>query len=79
RYGIGDQVTVNNWDTGVADQVEQIRAGDGSVLLNTRVDQLIQAMATFSAAHDGISWDQSLNQYGDETRAILAANWQKAA
>ncbi|MBF0182512.1 MAG: hypothetical protein HQM03_21050, partial [Magnetococcales bacterium] len=79
RYGNGDQVRIANWDSGAGDQVERIQTEDGSVLLNTRVDQLIQAMATFSASHNGIAWDQALTQYHDETQAILAANWQKAA
>ena len=30
-------------------QTEGVRAGNGQHLLNTQVDQLIQAMATFSA------------------------------
>ncbi|MBF0125607.1 MAG: hypothetical protein HQM02_00195 [Magnetococcales bacterium] len=79
HYGTGDLVTINNWETGAAEQVEQIRAGDGSLLLNTQVDQLIQSMATFQANHNGISWEQSLTWHGEETRAILAANWQMAA
>ncbi|MBF0213594.1 MAG: hypothetical protein HQM00_08520, partial [Magnetococcales bacterium] len=79
RYGSGDRVRIENWENGEADQVERIQAGDGSVLRNNQVDQLIQAMAIFSASHDGISWEQSLAHYGDETRAILAANWQQAA
>ncbi|MBF0138610.1 MAG: hypothetical protein HQL65_20475, partial [Magnetococcales bacterium] len=77
--GNGDQVQISNWENGTANQVEQIKLGDGNVLVNTQVDLLIQAMATFSAEHNGISWDQSLTQYAEETHAILASHWQKAA
>ncbi|MBF0426259.1 MAG: hypothetical protein HQL66_10635, partial [Magnetococcales bacterium] len=59
--------------------IEKIQAGDGSVLTNINVDRLIQAMAAFCASRGDISWNQAVAQYGDETRAVLAANWQAAA
>ncbi|MBF0176246.1 MAG: hypothetical protein HQL63_05280 [Magnetococcales bacterium] len=49
------------------------------MLTHIQVDLLIQAMATFGAEHNGISWEQSQAQYGDETRAILATHWERAA
>ncbi|MBF0425100.1 MAG: calcium-binding protein [Magnetococcales bacterium] len=79
HYGQNDQITINNWDSGTADQIEKIQAGDGSVLTNINVDRLIQAMATFCASHGDITWNQAVAQYGDETRAVLAASWQAAA
>ncbi|MBF0283841.1 MAG: cadherin-like domain-containing protein [Magnetococcales bacterium] len=79
HYGAGDQVTVHGWDAYPTTQMEEIQSGDGAVLLNTQVDQLIQAMATFGAEHNGISWEEATSQYQTETRAILAAHWQNAA
>jgi len=55
-----------------------LRAGNGSTLVDSRVDQLIQAMATFSAQNGGITWDQAIDQRPDDVQAILAANWMPA-
>jgi len=46
------------------------------VLLNTQVDQLIQAMASFSQ-QTGLTWDQAIDQRPQDVQAVLAANgWQ---
>jgi serralysin len=78
-HGTGDALTVQSWQSGTANQTEVFRAQDGSTLLNTRVDQLIQAMATFSATHGGMSWDQAIQDWPDEVQAVLAAHWQPPA
>ncbi|GIW56424.1 MAG: hypothetical protein KatS3mg082_2828 [Nitrospiraceae bacterium] len=54
-YGTADQITIQNWYTGAAAQTEVIQAGTGEQLLNTQVEQLIQAMAGFSA-QTGLTW-----------------------
>ena len=59
--------------------VEQIKAGDGATLLNSQVANLIQAMATFSAQHGGITWDQAIDQNPSEVQSVLAAYWQPGA
>lgn len=74
-HGSTDQMTVQNWYKGSANQIEVIQAGDGSQLLNTQVDQLIQAMAQFSAA-TGLTWDQAIDQRPQDVQTILAASWQ---
>ncbi|MGH8604095.1 MAG: calcium-binding protein, partial [Gammaproteobacteria bacterium] len=71
-----DQLTLQNWYSGSANHVEQIKSSDNSTLLDTQVANLIQAMATFSAQHGGISWDQAIDQNPNEVQAILAAHWQ---
>jgi Ca2+-binding RTX toxin-like protein len=73
-YGSSDQVTIQDWYKGAANQTETIQAGDGSQLVNTKVDQLIQAMATYTAG-SGLSWDQALTQKPEDVKTILAANW----
>jgi len=70
---------VQSWQCGTANQTEVFRAQDGSTLLNTQVNQLIQAMATFSASHGGISWDQAVQDRPDEVQTVLAAYWQPPA
>jgi len=67
-------VTIQNWYGGATNQTETIQAGNGQTLLNTEVDQLIQAMATFSQ-QTGLTWDQALDQRPQEVQTVLAANW----
>jgi trimeric autotransporter adhesin len=74
-HGSTDHATIQNWYGGSANQIETIQAGNGQQLLNTQVQQLIQAMATFST-QTGLTWDQAIAQKPEDVQAILAANWQ---
>ncbi len=78
-HGTTDSVTIESWYAGSQYQIETMRAGDNSTLVNSQVEQLIQAMATFSAQNGGITWDQAIDQRPDDVQAILAANWMPAA
>ncbi len=57
QYGAMDSIDVSNWDIGASGPVQQIQVDDGIALLNAQVDLLVQAMATFGAEHNGISWE----------------------
>ncbi len=72
--GTTDQITVQNWYSGSSYQTEQFHASDGSQLLNTQVDQLIQAMATFTS-NNGISWSQAIQNRPQDVQQILAQYW----
>ncbi|MGD9726129.1 MAG: calcium-binding protein [Nitrospiraceae bacterium] len=74
-HGTGDQVSIQNWYGGAANQTEVIQAGNGQQLMNNQVDQLIQAMAAFTQ-QSGLSWDQAIDQRPQDVQTILAANWQ---
>jgi Ca2+-binding RTX toxin-like protein len=75
-HGSTDQVTIQNWYTSpTTNQVETIQAGNGQTLLDTQVDQLIQAMAGFTA-QTGLTWDQGIDQQPAQVQTILAASWQ---
>jgi Ca2+-binding RTX toxin-like protein len=78
-HGTSDSLTVQSWQNGTANQTEVLRAQDGSTLLHTQVNQLIQAMATFSASHGSISWDQAIQDLPNEVQTVLAAYWQPPA
>ncbi|MEW6544389.1 MAG: calcium-binding protein [Nitrospirota bacterium] len=78
RYGSTDRVTIQNWYGDSADQIETIQAGDGSLLLNDQVSQLIQAMAQFTISN-GMTWAQAIQQRPNDVQAILAASWQPAS
>jgi Ca2+-binding RTX toxin-like protein len=75
-----DSVTIQNWYTNSDSQVETIQAGNGQHLLNTQVDQLIQAMAVFTT-NTGVTWDAAAagggtTQQQADFQNIIAANWQ---
>ena len=73
-YGTSDQVTIQNWYDGAANQTEVIQAGNGQQLLNSQVDQLIQAMAGLTS-QTGLSWEEAVAQRPEDVQAILAASW----
>ena len=75
-HGSTDSVTIQNWYTSpTTNQIEDLQAGNGQHLLNTKVDQLIQAMASFGQ-QTGLTWDQAIDQRPQDVQTILAANWQ---
>lgn len=74
-HGSTDHVTIQNWYSSTTNQVETLQAGNGQTLLHTQVDQLIQAMASFSQ-QSGLTWDQALDQRPQDVQAVLAASWQ---
>ncbi len=74
-YGSSDQITIQNWYGGTNNQVETLQAGNGQTLLNTQVDQLIQAMAGFST-QTGLTWEQGIAERPQDVQTVLAANWQ---
>ena len=71
----GDTIAVQDWYQGSASQIEIVQAGDGRRLAAGQVDQLIQAMASYSAG-SGLSWANAVTQRPAEVEAVLAAHWQ---
>jgi Ca2+-binding RTX toxin-like protein len=71
----GDVIAVQGWYQGPAAQVEVVQAGDGRRLAAGQADQLIQAMASYSAV-SGLSWANAVTQRPAEVEAVLAAYWQ---
>jgi len=74
-HGSSDQITVQSWYLGTNHRIETIQAGNGQILLNTQVDQLIQAMAGFTQ-QTGLTWYQAIDQRPQDVQTILAASWQ---
>jgi len=73
-----DQITIQSWYSGSAYQIEQIKAADGSMLLNTQIEQLIQAMASFSQ-DTGMEWEQAIQDNQEAVSNILAQFWTTQA
>lgn len=72
--GTSDKFTMQNWYSGSAYRVEQFRTADGHVLLDSQVENLVQAMAAFAPPAAG---QTSLPPtYQAALAPVLAANWQ---
>lgn len=72
--GTTDKLTIQNWYSGSAYHIEQFRTDDDMVLLDTQVENLVQAMAAFSPPAAG---QTTLPQnYQDVLNPVIAANWQ---
>ena len=69
-----DKFIVQDWYAGSANRVEQFRTADNRLLIENRVENLVQAMAAFAPPASGQS---TLPQnYQDALAPVIAANWQ---
>lgn len=71
--GVDDKVTIQDWYLGDQHHVEQFQTSDGMVLLDSQVQNLVQAMASFAPPAAGqislpVDYQSSLN-------TVIAANW----
>jgi Ca2+-binding RTX toxin-like protein len=72
--GTPDSLTVQGWYLGSARRVEQFRTADGSTLLESNVQNLVNAMAAFAPPLPG---QTTLPQdYAAQLNPVIAANWQ---
>lgn len=71
--GSNDEVTVNNWYGNTDAQLDEIEVGD-SVLLNSKVEQLVTAMASYSAP-SGVG-NVIPQETKDALSSTLVATWQ---
>jgi Ca2+-binding RTX toxin-like protein len=73
--GTTDRMTINNWYSGDAYQVERFKTADGALtLLDSQVESLVNAMASFAPPSAG---QTTLPQtYQNALAGVIAANWQ---
>ncbi|MDR6539341.1 calcium-binding protein [Variovorax soli] len=72
--GTDDKLTINNWYSGNADHVEQFQTSDGHLLVEGMVQNLVQAMASFSPPPPG---QTTLSPgYQNSLATVLAASWK---
>jgi len=72
--GTLDTMTIKNWYIDPVHRVEQFRVSDGQRLLDSQVENLVQAMASFAPPAAG---QTTLPQnYQDQLGSVIAANWQ---
>ncbi|MBI3524411.1 MAG: hypothetical protein HY066_07755, partial [Betaproteobacteria bacterium] len=71
--GSSDKFILQDWYKGSAYHVEQFKTADNRLLLDTQVENLVQAMAAFAPPAAGQS---TLPQnYRDALAPVIAANW----
>ncbi|MGI4776718.1 MAG: calcium-binding protein [Janthinobacterium lividum] len=71
--GATDSMKVQNWYSGDSCHVEKIQTGDGKLLLDTQVQNLVQAMAGFAPPAAGQTTLPA--NYQTSLDSVIAANW----
>jgi len=72
--GTTDKATVTNWYLGIQYHVEQFKTTDGKTLLDSQVQNLVQAMAAFAPPAAGQTTLPP--SYAATLEPVIAANWQ---
>lgn len=72
--GSTDSVTVDSWYTSNNNKIETFEAADGSTITNTQIEQLIQAMASFST-DNGMTWSQALDNQSASAQSLISQYW----
>jgi Ca2+-binding RTX toxin-like protein len=72
--GTSDKLILNSWYSGTAYHVEQFKTADNHTLLDTQVENLVQAMAAFAPPAAGQTTLPP--DYQAALQPVIAANWQ---
>ncbi|MDH6170898.1 Ca2+-binding RTX toxin-like protein [Variovorax boronicumulans] len=72
--GSGDKFALNNWYLGNQYHLEQFKTSDGRMLSDSNVQNLVQAMASFSPPAAGQTTLPA--NYQSSLNTVIAANWQ---
>ena len=73
-FGSTDSVSIDRWYAGSNYKIEEFESSNGSIITHTQVEQLIQAMASFTA-DSGMSWSQALASQPSEVQSIVSQYW----
>ncbi|WP_374981495.1 calcium-binding protein [Pseudomonas solani] len=68
-----DKVTINNWYSSTSNHIETIKSGDGKTLLDSQVQNLVNAMAAFAPPAGGSS--NLTPEQKAQLEVVIAANW----
>ncbi|MGH8857756.1 MAG: calcium-binding protein, partial [Polaromonas sp.] len=71
--GTTDKFTLSNWYLGNQYHVEQFKTSDGAILLDSQVQNLVQAMASFAPPAAGETALPA--NYANSLNPVIAANW----
>jgi len=65
-----DSINLKSWFSGSDNKVSEIRLDDKYKITSSKIEQLIQAMATFTTKN-GIGWNEALAKKPQEVQAVL--------
>ena len=71
--GSGDKITIDRWYEDAGFRINQFQTSDGRTLLDSQVQNLVQAMASFSPP--GAGQTTLPPNYRDSLAPVLAASW----
>ena len=71
--GTPDQLTIDNWYRGSQYHIEQFKTADGATLLDTQVQNLVNAMAAFTPPAAGQT--TLPDNYAAQLEPVIASNW----
>ena len=72
--GTDDHLRIENWYAGPQHRVERFETSDGHVLVESMVQQMVQAMAAFSPPAAGQTTLPP--DYRDALAPVIAADWR---
>ena len=72
--GTSDKLSLSNWYLGDPYHVEQFKTSDGRTLLDSQVQNLVNAMAAF--APPAMGQTNLSSAYASQLQPVIAANWQ---
>jgi Ca2+-binding RTX toxin-like protein len=72
--GTTDKATVSNWYLGSQYHVEQFKTSDGKTLLDSQVQNLVNAMSAFSPP--AVGQTTLAANYATSLQPVITANWQ---
>jgi len=75
--GSEDNVTVENWNVSSSYRIEEIKLNDGAVLVESKVQLLVDAMSGYAPTSSGILTVPDAIQ--DQAQSVIAANWDRSA
>lgn len=68
-------ITVQDWYADRDNRVDEFVTGHGRSLEDSKLNQLIQAMAGFTS-QTGLTWEQAIAQRPQDVQQILSASWK---
>lgn len=74
-HGSTDTVKIDYWYGDVNHQIETFEAADNIYITHTQIEQLIQAMASWSSNNGGMSWSQALTNNPQSVEAVVSQYW----
>lgn len=72
--GTSDRLVVQDWYLGPEHHIEKFKSADGKTLLDSQVQNLVDAMASFAPPAAGQT--HLPDNYRSSLEAVIAANWQ---